>query len=105
MINKDNEEQEKLEGIMSQGYGIVPKLVMRDTDIDAEAKAIYAYLCSFAGNKDTAFPSVSLMCHDLGFSERRFYKYRKQLIEKEYISITKERDGNKWKHNIYHIHR
>ena len=91
--------------IMSKGYGVVAKLVMRDKEIDAEAKAIYAYLCSFAGDKDYAFPSVSLMCDELGFSERRFYKYRKQLLEKDYIYIEKKRNGNKWENNIYHLRR
>lgn len=35
--------------ILSKGYGMIPKLVMQ-SDISIEAKAIYAYMCSFAGN-------------------------------------------------------
>lgn len=92
----------KLEGIFSNGYGIIPKSIMRDTEISAEAKAIYAYLSSFAGSGNTAFPSVSLMCHELGMGENRFYKHRKQLVDKDYISIEKVQEQNgTWQNNVY----
>ena len=55
-----------LEGVMSKGYGTVPKLVMQDLNLSIEAKAIYSYLCSFAGAGKTAFPSVELIKSDLG---------------------------------------
>lgn len=94
----------KLEGIFSNGYGIIPKSIMRDTEISAEAKAIYAYLSSFAGSGNTAFPSVSLMCHELGMGENRFYKHRKQLVDKDYISIEKAQDEKGvWKNNVYKL--
>ena len=35
--------------------------VMRNKNLSPEAKAIYAYLCSFAGNKETCHPSVNIM--------------------------------------------
>ena len=95
----------KLKGVMSKGYGTVPKLVMQDKDIDPEAKAIYAYICSFAGAGTSAFPGISIMCKELPMSEKRFHKFKNQLIEKGYLHIERERksDGSGWGNNIYHL--
>mgnify|MGYP000117607350 CR=1 FL=1 len=71
--------------IFADGYGIIPKMVMQDPELHIEAKAIYAYLCSFAGQGDTAFPSVKKMCRDLGISKDRYYKYIKELVDRGYI--------------------
>jgi hypothetical protein len=85
------------------GYGSVYKKVMKDTELSIEAKAIYAYLTSYAGGKDTAFPSVSLICHELNISKNRFYNHRKELVEKEIISVKRERTDNGFSKNIYTI--
>ena len=96
-------DQLRHEGILSKGYGIIPKLVMKDKDLTIESKAIYSYLCSYAGNGDTAFPSVSLMCSDLGISETRYLKHRKTLLDKGYITVKRERKDRKWSNNVYTI--
>lgn len=90
-----------LDDLLSQGYGIIPKKVMRDQKLSAEAKAIYAYLCSFCGSGNTAFPSISLMCHDLNLGEDRFLKHRKQLIEYGYIQIKKNKSKKGFSNNVY----
>lgn len=92
-----------LEGVFSKGYGTVPKLVMKDTDLTIEAKGIYAYLCSYAGAGETAFPSVDLICSDLGIGEKRFYKHRKLLEEKGYLKIERVRQDRGFSKNIYTI--
>ena len=97
------DDQLRHEGILSKGYGIIPKLVMKDKDLTIESKAIYSYLCSYAGNGDTAFPSVGLMCSDLGISETRYLKHRKTLLDKGYITIKRERKDRKWSNNVYTI--
>ncbi|QQP71181.1 DnaD domain protein [Carnobacterium sp. CS13] len=95
----------KLEGVMSKGYGTVPKLVMQDEELAPEAKAIYAYICSFAGAGTSAFPGIDLMCKQLTMSEKRFHRYKNQLIENGYLRIERERksDGKGWGSNIYHL--
>lgn len=85
----------------NKGYGIVYKDIMKNPNISAEAKTIYAYLSSYAGNKDTAFPSVSLICYELNMSKNRFYKHRKELVEKGIISTARERTDNGFSKNIY----
>lgn len=86
------------------GYGTVTKSAMQDIDLTIEAKAIYAYLCSFAGGKDEAYPSVSKMCYDLQIEERRLRKHMKILVENEYIEIDKYRyDKSKQFANNHYI--
>lgn len=85
------------------GYGLVFKRVMKDTNIDIEAKALYSYLSAYAGSSGTAFPSVSLICHELRISEKRFKKYRKQLENYGYLSIKRNRTDNGFSKNIYSI--
>jgi len=91
------------DGIFKKGYGSVAKLVMTDKKLDIEAKAIYAYLCSFAGAGMTAFPGAKKIINDLNISENRFYKYRKQLIKNGYIKIIKNRKNGKRDNNLYKI--
>lgn len=85
------------------GYGLVFKRVMKDTNLNIEAKALYAYLSSYAGSSGTAFPSVSLICHELNISEKRFKKYRKQLEYYGYLSVKRNRTDNGFSKNIYTI--
>lgn len=97
----DNKVQ--LNGIFKQGYGISPKAVMRDKNLSIEAKAIYAYISSYCGSGVTAFPSVDLMCHDLGISRNRFNKHRKLLEDYGYITVRQEVEYGKFKGNMYTI--
>ncbi|MDK9853165.1 helix-turn-helix domain-containing protein [Staphylococcus equorum] len=85
------------------GYGLVFKRVMKDTDISIEAKALYSYLSAYAGANETAFPGVSLICHELNISDKRFQKYRKQLEDNGYLLIERERTSNGFSKNIYTI--
>ncbi|UXV29995.1 helix-turn-helix domain-containing protein [Mammaliicoccus sciuri] len=85
------------------GYGLVFKSVLKRNDVDAEAKALYAYLSSYAGLDTKAFPGVSLICHDLNISEKRFQKYRKQLENAGVITINRKRTDNGFSKNIYTI--
>jgi hypothetical protein len=94
--------------IYEKGYGLIAQQVMRDTELHATSKLIYSYICSFAsGGVDgerTAFPSIALQCHELGISEDTYYKYRKPLIDKGYLTITKQRkEKSKFNNNLYSI--
>ena len=92
-----------MDGVMSKGYGSIPKLIMQHEDLSIEAKAIYAYLASYAGAGDTAYPSVSIMCKHLGISKDRFYRHRKALLELDFIRITQHQNEGGWSNNIYTV--
>lgn len=99
-----NENFIAVDGIFSDGYGFIPKKLMRDKRLTVESKAIYAYLSSFAGAGMTSYPSVSLMVVELGMSKDRFYKHRKLLLDLGYIQIEQRKgEENKFSKNIYVI--
>lgn len=87
--------------ILSKGYGVSPKLVMIDENLSIEAKAIYAYLSSFCGSGNIAFPQISTIVSHLKVSNERFYKHFKLLIKYGYISVSQERTQGKFANNIY----
>ena len=92
-----------VEGVKSKGFGIIPKLVMQDRRLTRDAKAIYAYFCSYAGTGDMAFSTVSKICQDLCFgSKDTFRKHFKLLMKYDYIRVEQMRDKNgKFKRNVY----
>ena len=89
---KMSNDEIKLQGIFQEGYGIIPKMVMKDKRLTIEAKSIYALLCSYAGRGNTAFPSIETQCYYLNISERRYLKHRKLLVDTNYISIESTRE-------------
>lgn len=88
-----------------KGFGLIPKEIMQNKNLHVTAKAIYAYLCSFAGNTDIAFPSRTKMCEDLSISNDTLGKYLKQLVKFGYISVIKNKADNKFANNTYRLHK
>lgn len=86
------------------GYGLIQKSVMRNKSLSIEAKAIYGYIASFAGTSMKAYPSVELICAELNISEKRFRKYRKELVELGYLTIERQRLEKGFSKNIYNLH-
>lgn len=80
-------------GINSRGFGIIPKLVMTDTTLSAESKAIYAYIVSFAGAGETAYPGQKKIMSDLGISVNTYYKHYDPLISHGYLRVSQEIKG------------
>lgn len=77
---------------------------MRDQRISIKAKAVYAYLCSYAGNKDYAYPTIELICKDLKINRDSCFKYIKELKECGYVEIEKHRTSqSRFNNNIYRL--
>lgn len=91
LAKKDKEIAELIavEGVDCKGFGIIAKLVTTDTDLCIGAKALYAYLCSYAGNGTSAYPGRSKILADLKLSKETYYKYQKELIDQGYIRVTR----------------
>jgi hypothetical protein len=85
------------------GYGIVYREIMRDPSIPPESKAIYAYLCSFAGSDGTCFPKVETMQKELCMGKQRFNKYMSVLVNLGVVVRKREKVGNLVGHNVYKI--
>ncbi len=90
------------DSIFQEGYGQIPKYVMCDRDLHAYSKFIYAYLCSYAGAGNQAFPGVSRICGDLHISTKTFYKYFKVLEDAGYMTrVQAVTNDNKFYNNVY----
>lgn len=100
-MEEKNEFQ--ISGVMSKGYGIMPKMVALDENLSIEAKAIYAFLTSFSGVGHGVFPSIETMIHYLKISENRFLKYRKELVNNGYITIQPRYVDGKRTSNLYKL--
>ena len=94
-------------GINSKGYGTIPKLVMQDRNLSRDAKAIYAYFCSFAGQGSQAFPSIKKICYDLKFGDTKtYYNHVKLLIKFGYVSIIRTNDSlGRFSKNKFILHQ
>lgn len=75
--------------------------VMRNQNISPEAKAIYAYLCSFTDENNECFPAKKIMLKELCMSEGRFYKYMNELKAAGIVEVIKTKNGNIFGHNVY----
>ena len=82
-------EIEQFKGtIYENGYGTVSKFVMQNKNISIGAKALYSYICSYAWGKNESYPTVQSITNDLCISEKTFSKYRKELEESGFITVT-----------------
>ena len=52
--------------LQSYGYGIISQLPMKDRELSIQAKGVFSYLVSCAGNDKQTYPSQEKMCYDLG---------------------------------------
>ena len=85
-----------VENVGVQGFGTVPKLVMLDTNLTAQAKAIYAYFASFAGAGTTAFPRRSTIMRDLSLASAAYYSHFNLLLEHGYLTVEHRKNNGKF---------
>lgn len=85
------------------GFGVVYQDVMRCSELTPEAKAIYAYLSSIAGNSDECYPSRELMSKELSMSMNRLDKHLAMLVSLGIVKKTRLCMGNLKSRNIYKI--
>jgi len=91
------------ENIKAKGFGTIPKLVMLDKRLTAQAKGIYSYFASFAGMGTTAFPRVTTIIRELKLSKNTYYKHFNLLLELGYITVEQGRSNGKYEVCIYRL--
>jgi hypothetical protein len=100
-LNNETKDILRIQGIRSRGYGIIPKITMQDRRMTIEAKAIYAYFCTYSGAGYTAFPSVKKICADLVISDERYRRHFRILVNYNYITVEQQKENGKFSRNIY----
>lgn len=96
-------EKIKMQGIFEEEYGFVAKKVMRDKSLNVLSKAVYAYICSYAGKGKDAFPSQNLICGDLGIGKSTLGKYIKELKDRGYVIVIQHKEKGKFFQNLYTV--
>lgn len=92
------------ESVAAHGFGTVPKLVMLDRNLTAQAKAIYAYFASFAGAGTTAFPRRATIMRELKIkSLGTYYQHFNLLVQYGYLSVEQRKSEGRFDICIYHL--
>ena len=89
-------------GSIDRGFGRVMRSVMRNASVSCGAKALYAYLCSFAGTGGVCYPTQRLMCHELAVCENTLLRYLKELKAAGIITVERQKHG-KYSNNLYRL--
>jgi hypothetical protein len=76
---------------IKDGYGIVQREIMTDEKVDVFGKAIYSLLVSYAGEKQSCYPSLKTICENLKISKPTVIKGIKQLIERGFLVADKRK--------------
>ncbi len=92
-----------MESVGAQGFGTVPKIVMLDARLTAQAKAIYAYFASFAGAGTTAFPRRATIMRDLCLSQATYYSHFNLLLKHGYLSVEQGKTNGKYAVSLYRL--
>ena len=84
------------------GYGLTYQEVYEMENLTIEAKAIYGMLCSYAGSKAMAYPSVDFICDKLKISRTRFYKHMNLLVGAGVVKKEQRKNENQsFSGNVY----
>lgn len=84
------------------GYGLTYQEVYEMENLTIEAKAIYGMLCSYAGSKAMAYPSVDFICDKLKMSRTRFYKHMNLLVGAGVVKKEQRKNENQsFSGNVY----
>lgn len=83
-----------IDGINASGYGVIPKLIMKDSRLNVKAKALIGFLYSIAQADSCAYPHRTTICTFLNISKDVYYKALNQLINTNYITVVQRHGKN-----------
>ena len=90
-----------LSGIFSEGFGVVPKLLMKADDLSLTTKAVLCYLLSYTGSGTESWPSHTEIINNLHISQRTLHRSINEAIEHGYISRKRKFARGIGSRNIY----
>jgi len=90
-------------GIMSLGYGMIPRMVMVDERLSTKAKGLYAYFASYSGAGKVAFPRASRIQYHLQISANTYQKLLKELTSLNYLIVVQRHVNGKLSVNDYYL--
>lgn len=91
------------QGVKAAGYGSIPRTVMTDERLTIKAKALYAYLASFSGAGDVAFPLQKDLLYHMDMGVNTYLQAMKELIALNYVEVTQRAENGRFDRCDYHI--
>ena len=86
------------------GYGRVYQTIIRNKNISAAAKGLYAYLASFCGTSNECFPGVDMILQEMGMSRDTFYRHINALVAAGVVEKHQiVGEGGKFGRTVYKI--
>lgn len=99
-----SENKIELSGIFSDGYGFVPKKLMKTNLLSSNTKLVICYLLSYTGAGVTCFPQIKDIASHLNISTRTVIRCLDQAIAHKFINKHQENRGDKiGKKNTYEL--
>ncbi len=92
-----------LSGIFSQGYGVVPKLLVKAEDLSITTKMVLCYLLAYTGAGTECWPSHNEIIKHLKISKRTLARSINQAISAGYLSRTRRFSRGIGSRNTYHL--
>ncbi|MGL5348178.1 MAG: helix-turn-helix domain-containing protein [Peptostreptococcaceae bacterium] len=90
--------------LQSYGYGIISQYITKNPNISLQAKGVYSYLVSCAGNDFQTYPNQTTICSHLGIKKvDTLRKYLKELQVEGLIRIIKTTKKSLFYKNVYVI--
>jgi hypothetical protein len=85
------------------------KTVLRDQTLSDGAKVLFCFLIDLAVSRTTMYAfgavliSTTKLCENLNRCHRAIWKWKRQLVSKRYLWITKQPMPNFWPVDVFHI--
>ena len=86
-----------------EGFGIVPKLLMKADDLSLTTKAVLCYLLSYTGAGAESWPRHDEIIQNLGISKRTLARSINQAITAGYMTRKRKFSRGIGSRNIYHL--
>lgn len=76
--------------------------VVRDSRLSAQARTLYAILCSYANGTGESWPSIETLVEQLGSSEATLHRARRELVDAGYLRTQQRLHHNgRQRSNLY----
>lgn len=101
LIKEKNIELATDDPVARDGFTQVPNFILRNPDLSAGAKVVYAMFLSYAWHNESCFPGQERLAQDIGMSRSRVSEFISELNRAGLVNIQRRGLG---KTNIYLVH-
>lgn len=93
LIREKNIELATTDPVVRGGFTQVPNFILRNPELSAGAKVVYAMFLSYVWNNDFCFPGQERLAQDLGMSRSRVTEFVSELSRSGLVTIQRRGQG------------